>query len=109
LTLVSYGDVNTGGLNIFGSVKGNIDIYANGDFNAYYGGTTNGTIMAKDNVYVDTVLPVPAFLNRNLNKGTDNWWNDPTQVPLGLPQSYNSIPATNTTLAEAQEPIWEKS
>mgnify|MGYP001619158921 CR=1 FL=1 len=108
LTLVSYGDVNTGGINLFGSVKGNIDVYANGDFNAYYGGTSNGTILAKDSVYVNTVLPIPAFLNRNLNKGTDNWWNDPAKVPLGLPQRYNAIPATNTTLAEAQDPIWEK-
>lgn len=109
LTLISYGDVSTGGVNFFGSVKGNIDVYANGDFNAYFGGTSNGTIMAKDNVYVDTVLPVPALLNRNLNKGTDNWWNDTTKVPLGLPQRYNTIPATNTMLAAAQDPIWEKN
>jgi hypothetical protein len=109
LTLVSYGDVNTGGVNLFGSVKGNIDIYANGDFNAYFGGTSNGTILAKDGVYVDTVLPVPAFLNRNLNKGTDNWWNDPAQVPLGLPQRYNTISAANTMLAAAQDPVWEKN
>jgi hypothetical protein len=109
LTLVSYGDVNTGGINLFGSVKGNIDIYANGDFNAYYGGTSNGTILAKDSIYVDTVLPVPAFLNRNLNKGTDNWWDDPDQVPLGLPQRYNTIVSSNTTLAAAQDPIWEKN
>ena len=109
LTLISYGDVSTGGLNFFGSVKGNIDVYANGDFNAYFGGTTNGTILAKDNVYVNTVLPVPAFLNRNLNKGTDNWWNDPSAVPLGLPQRYNTIPPTSTMIDVAQEAVWEKN
>lgn len=109
LTLVSYGDVITGGINLFGSVKGNIDVYANGAFNAYFGGTTNGTILAKESVYVNTVLPVPAFLNRNLNKGTDNWWNDPSNVPLGLPQRYNTITPVSTMIDAAQEPIWEKS
>lgn len=112
LTLVSYGDVSTGGLNFFGSVKGNLDVYANSSFNAYYGGTSNGTILAKDSVDVDTVLAIPAFLNRNLNKGTDNWWADPANMPLGLPQHYNTVTSSNTTLADAQDPtrgLWEKN
>lgn len=87
MTLVAFGNVNTGGVIAFGGVRGNIVIYANEDFNAYYGGRTNGTIFAKDNVYVDTVLPIPGLLNRDLNRGTGDWA-DPASWPLGLPRGY---------------------
>ena len=89
LTLVAYGDVSTGGVRAFGGSRGNIIIYANGDFNAYYGGRTNGTMFGKDGVLVDTVLPVPGLLNRDMNRGTGDW-SDPANWPLGLPRGFLS-------------------
>lgn len=107
LTLIAYGDVNTGGVRAFGGVRGNLVVYANGDFNGYFGGRTNGSIMAKDNVYIDTVLPIPGLLNRDINRGTDNWA-DPANWPLGLPASYNTI-SPNFSIDETQKAVWDKS
>lgn len=107
LTLVAYGDVNTGGVRAFGGVRGNLDIYANGDFNAYFGGRTNGTILAKDNVYIDTVLPIPGLLNRDINRGTDNW-DDPANRPLGLPIFASTVPPS-LELDESQRVLWERN
>lgn len=87
LTLISYGDVNTGGVRAFGGVRGDLVVYANSGFNAYYGGRTNGAIIAKESVYVDTVLPIPGLLNRDLKKGSRDW-SDPSTWPLGLPPGY---------------------
>lgn len=90
LSIISYGDVNTGGISVFGGINGNLIVYAGGDFNAFYGGKSNGTIFAKGNVDVDTVLAIPLLLNRNINKSTQDW-SDPATWPLGLPPNYNKI------------------
>lgn len=107
LTLVSYGDIDTGGVRAFGGVRGDMIAYANGSFNAYYGGKTDGTIFAKDNVYIDTVLPIPGLLNRDLNKGKDNWA-DPDDRPLGLPLGYPTI-STTFNIDENQKAVWENN
>ncbi len=109
LTLVSYGDVNTGGVRAFGGVRGDIVVYAHGDFNAYYGGRSDGTIFADGNVLVDTVEAIPGLLNRDINRGTLDW-SDPANWPLGLPPSYNKISLSFRIQDEMTEyiPIWQK-
>ena len=108
MTLIALGDVNTGGVVAFGGVSGNLVVYADGDFNAYYGGRTNGTIFAKGNIDVDTVLPIPGLLNRDLNRGTEDW-SDPADWPLGLPQGYNRISLSFRIKDESIEyvPVWQ--
>lgn len=112
LALFAYGDVNTGGVRAFGGVRGDIVIYAHGDFNAYYGGRTDGTIFAEDNVYIDTVLPIPGLLNRDLNKGSIDWGDD-TMLPLGLPPGYKeNVVLFNFIIDEetaGREPSWQKN
>lgn len=110
LTLVSYGDVNTGGVRAFAGVRGNIVIYAGGDFNAYYGGRTDGTIFAEGNIDVDTVLPIPGLLNRDINKGTVDW-SDPANWPLGLPPNYSMVSLSFRIKDEEAEfvPIWQEN
>ncbi|MFA6079193.1 MAG: hypothetical protein WC779_05550 [Candidatus Omnitrophota bacterium] len=90
LTLVSYGDCNTGGVRAFGGVRGELVVYTNSDFNAYYGGRTNGTMFAKDNVNVDTVAAIPGLLNRDLKKGSRDW-SDPASWPLGIPPNFATV------------------
>jgi hypothetical protein len=109
LTLISNRDVNTGGVRAFGGVRGNIVIYASGDFNAYYGGRTNGTIFACGSVNVDTVLPIPGLLNRDMNKSKDDWL-DPANWPLGLPQNYNMTASPFRIKDEVSEyvPVWQR-
>lgn len=109
LALIAYGSVNTGGIRAFGGVRGNLVVYAHSDFNAYYGGRTDGTIFASGDVDIDTVLPIPGLLNRDLNRG-DADWSDPTNWPLGLPPSYNQISLSFRIMNEASEftPIWQR-
>ncbi len=99
LTLVSYGDVDTGGVNLFARIQGNFVVYAKGDFGAYYGGSSNGTIFAEGNMDVDTVWPIPGLLNRDLNKGTVDWASS-GNWPLGLPPNYNRISLNFSILNE---------
>ncbi|MBN2453275.1 MAG: hypothetical protein JXB40_03325 [Candidatus Omnitrophica bacterium] len=99
LTLISYGDIATGGLNVFGGINGNLVVYSHGDFDAFYGGSSNGTIFADGTMNIDTVYPVPFLLNRNLNKGTVDWAN-PANWPLGLPPNYNRITLSFSILNE---------
>lgn len=112
LALISYGNVNTGGLNFFGGINGNLVVYANGNFNAYYGGKSNGTIFANGVVNIDTLLPIPGLLNRDLNKGTTNWTN-PANWPLGLPRNFDTTGEGFKMLKEQVEdegfvPIWQR-
>lgn len=90
LTLIAFGDVNTGGVRAFGGVRGELVVYANNNFNAYYGGRTDGTIFAGGDVNIDTLVPIPGLLNRDINKG-DSDWSNPDERPLGLPPGYNMI------------------
>ncbi len=93
-------------MNLFGLVDGNMDVYAHDDFNAYYGGITNGAVFAKDSLYADTVIPgIFGLLDRYMNKGTDNWA-DPTNKPLGLPVFFPTV-STSFNIDEMQKGIWE--
>lgn len=113
MTLVAYGNVNTGGINLgeLADVDGNMNIYANNNFNAVLGGSTNGSIMAGGSTSVQTGLPSFLF-NRDLNQGTDSW-SDPTRRPIGLPPGYAtisrpfSIKAENMSAA-GYKPRWQK-
>ena len=109
LALIAYGSVNTGGIRAFGGVRGNLVVYAHSDFNAYYGGRTDGTIFASGDVDIDTVLPIPGLLNRDLNRG-DTDWADPGNWPLGLPPSFNQISLSFRIMNEASEfvPVWHR-
>lgn len=107
ITIVAWGDVNTGGIRAFGGIRGEMVVYANGSFNAYYGGRIDGTITAKESVYVDTVLPIPGLLNRDINKGKDDW-GDAANKPLGLPIGY-PILSSNFSIDETQRPVWERN
>lgn len=110
LAIVAYGDVDTGGIIAFGGVRGNFIVYAGADFNAYYGGRTNGTIFAEGSVDIDTVWPIPGLLNRNVNKATVDW-GDPVNWPLGLPPNYNMLSLAFRVLNEDSEyrPRWQNS
>lgn len=120
LTLVSYGDIATGGINLGdkADVKGNIEMYSYGDFDAVLGGVTNGSIFANGNVNVDTeyeIFGFPIYSSRDLNMGTDSWM-DPANRPLGLPPSYPVIfrdfgikaEGTGTDPALNYNPRWQK-
>jgi hypothetical protein len=110
LVIISYGNVTTGGVRAFGGVRGNIVIYANGDFNAYYGGRTDGAIFAKGSVDIDTVLPVPGMLNRDINRG-DVDWSDPANWPIGLPPGYMRASLSFRIRNESTDfvPVWQES
>jgi hypothetical protein len=103
LTLVSYGDVATGGLNFFAEIRGNLVVYAHGDYGAYYGGSSNGAVFAEGVMDIDTVYPVPGLLNRDINKGTVDYAN-PANWPLGLPPNYNRISLNFNILNESMDP-----
>ncbi|MFA6141788.1 MAG: hypothetical protein WC738_00640 [Candidatus Omnitrophota bacterium] len=108
LTLISYGDVNTGGVNFFGGISGNLVVCSVGDFNAYYGGKSNGAIFSNGQVNIDTVYPISGLLNRDIKKGTTNW-SDSTNWPLGLPQNYGSWPLKFAIKADSVvKPIWQR-
>lgn len=92
LTLISYGDVATGGINLGdkADVDGNLVMFSCGNFNAVLGGVTNGSVFAKGSVNVDTeydILGIPIYSSRDLNMGTDSW-TDPADRPIGLPPNY---------------------
>lgn len=110
LTVIAYGDVYTGGLHAFSGVNGNLVVYANGDFGAYYGGKSSGTIFAGGNIDIDTVLPIPGLLNRDINKG-DIDWSNPANWPPGLPQNYNTT-ATQPFIIKDERfgyvPVWQR-
>lgn len=108
LTLVAYGDVITGGVRAFGGVTGTLDVYANGDFNAYYGGRIDGTIATGGNINIDTVLPIPGMLNRDMNRGSDNWDNAEDR-PLGLPIFASTLPVTFELDELTQKVVWERN
>lgn len=113
MTLVAYNNISTGGINLgeLADVDGNIDIYANNNFTAILGGSTNGAIMAGGQTNVQTGLPSFLF-NRDINQGTDSWA-DPTRRPIGLPPGYAtisrpfSIKAENLSAA-GYKPRWQK-
>ncbi|MFH0763735.1 MAG: hypothetical protein V1927_01870 [Candidatus Omnitrophota bacterium] len=108
LTLIAFGDVNTGGVRAFGGVRGDLVVYANSDFNAWFGGRTNGTIFANGEVDIDTLLPIPGLLNRDLNKGTIDW-TDPSAWPLGLPRDYSTIRGPFEITDETVViPVWQR-
>ena len=110
LTLISYGDVNTGGVRAFGGVVGNFVVYAHGNFNAYFGGRTDGTIFSEEGITVDTVLPIPGMLNRDLNKCKTDWA-DSANWPLGLPPNYNMVSLSFRIKTESGQtmPIWQRN
>lgn len=113
LALIAWGDVDTGGVRAFGGIRGNLTVYAHNDFGAYYGGKTNGTIYAEENVEVDTILPIPGLLNRDLNRNRTDW-SDPANWPLGLPPNYNRISMGFTIKNEEPGgagfvPIWQEA
>ncbi len=85
-TVVRQGDILVGGLNFGTDVKGNLVMYAGGDFNAYLGGVTNGPIFAEGSLFADTKW-LFLYSARDFNMGTDNWANS-TNWPLGLPSTY---------------------
>ena len=68
--------------------------------------------MGEDNVYIDTVLPLPGLLNRDLNKGSIDW-NDDTMLPIGLPPGYKeNVVLFNFNIDEettGHKPIWQKN
>ncbi len=90
LTLISYGDFNTGGVRAFGGVRGELVVYANSNFYAYYGGRINGTMETKGNMYIDTIAAIPGLLNRDLKKGARDW-SDPSTWPLGIPPNFGTV------------------
>ncbi|MFA5255851.1 MAG: hypothetical protein WC419_04040, partial [Candidatus Omnitrophota bacterium] len=91
LTLIAYGNVNTGSVDLgkIASIRGNLVVWAGGDFDANYGGKTNGSIMANGAIDVNTLLP-STLCDRELRKGTNYYdWNDPAKMPLGLPPGFS--------------------
>jgi len=108
LTLISYGSVNTGGLNFFGGINGNMVVCSVGNFNAYYGGKSNGAIYSNGQVNIDTVYPIPGLLNRDIKKGTLDWGN-PDNWPLGLPQNYGRLSLLFAiTPSGVVKPVWQR-
>lgn len=99
-TLIAYGDIATGGLNLgeLSDVDGNINMYSNGNFTAVLGGNTNGSIMAGGTTNVTTGLPSFLF-NRDINQGTDDWSN-PSNVPRGLPAGFPQVSKSFVIKAE---------
>jgi len=113
MTLVAYNNINTGGINLgdLADVDGNMNVYANNNFNAILGGSTNGSIMAGGSTNVVTGLPSFLF-NRDLNQGTDSW-SDPTRKPVGLPPNYPTISRPFSIKSEnlsstGYKPRWQK-
>ena len=95
LTLISYGDIATGGINLGdkADVDGNLVMYSCGNFDAVLGGVSNGSIFAEGFINVDTeydIFGIPIYSSRDLNMGTDNW-TDPANRPIGLPPTYPTI------------------
>lgn len=82
LTLVSYGDISTGGINIqfIDFIDSNMNAYSHGDFYAYYGGDTEGTIISNGIGDIDT-MEASLLYTREIE------WNDNivSNPPLGLP------------------------
>jgi len=113
VTLIAYDDVNTGGVGIFGGISGDWVVYAGDDFNAYFGGNSNGTIFADDHMTVDTVAAIPGLLTRDFDKGTVDW-SDPDNVPLGLPSAYPRVSYNFRISDETQAqpagyiPVWHR-
>ncbi len=113
MTLVAYNNVTTGGINLgeLADVDGNMNVYANNNFIAVLGGSTNGSIMAGGATSVTTGLPSFLF-NRDLNQGTDSW-SDPTRRPIGLPPGYAEISKPFSIKAEnlsavGYKPRWQQ-
>lgn len=113
MNLIALGDLSTGGINLgeIADVDGNLNIYANGNFNAILGGSTNGSIMVNGNVNVNTGLPSFLF-NRDFNQGTDDW-RDPARRPVTLPPGYPLISRPFNISAEdfsasGYRPRWQK-
>ncbi len=91
LTLISYGDIYTGGEGLFGSVKGDLVMYSSGDVNMVFGGNTQGSTFASQNMNVDTELPFGLFA-RQIKQGSNNFdWSDPSKIPLGIPPGYRQV------------------
>lgn len=109
LTLISYGDVNTGGVHAFSGIQGNMVVYANGNINGYYGGKTNGAFFAGENVNFDTVLAIPGLLNRDISRGSTDWANA-SALPLGLPPGYDRISSQFVIKNEKTgfTPVWQR-
>ncbi|MFH1752668.1 MAG: hypothetical protein ABH875_00635 [Candidatus Omnitrophota bacterium] len=82
LTLVSYQDVATGGINLqfIDLIDSNMNVYAHDDFYASYGGDTEGTVIAKDYMDIDTEDASLLFAREIGN--SDDIVQDP---PVGLP------------------------
>lgn len=113
LNLIAYGDVATGGINLgqLADIDGNLNMYANTDFSAILGGSTNGSIMAGGIVDVHTGLPSFLF-NRDINQGTDDWSN-PSNRPRGLPPGYPQISKpfnmkVENYSATGYKPLWQR-
>lgn len=113
LNLIAYGDVVTGGINLgqLADIDGNLNMYANGNFTAILGGSTNGSIMAGGLTNVHTGLPSFLF-NRDINQGTDDW-SDPTRRPRGLPPGYPQVSRPFSIKAETfgisgYKPRWQQ-
>ncbi|MFA6078505.1 MAG: hypothetical protein WC779_02030 [Candidatus Omnitrophota bacterium] len=113
LTLISYGDFYTGGIRAFGGVRGELVVYTDSDFIAYYGGRTNGTLFAKEEMYIDTIAAIPGLLNRDLKNGTRDW-SDPSTWPLGIPPNFSTVSPSFTIKDETQNepngyiPKWQQ-
>jgi len=88
LTLVAYGDVITGGEHSFGGVNGNLIVYTNGNFIADYGGKTNGTVLAKGDIIINT--QAASGQGENFNRDFKRLHGDWTE-PLGLPSGYRVV------------------
>jgi hypothetical protein len=85
LTLINYGDVATGGINVefIDIIDSNLNVYAHGDFYAYYGGDTEGTLSTQGVIDVDTIVADwTGFLYSREIGNNDNIIEDP---PIGLP------------------------
>lgn len=112
LTCISFGDASSVGVGVgkssFLQIKGNLNMYSNGFITLSGGGSSNGTIFAKQGILVDTVSSSANF-NRDINEGTDNWWNDPDMIPLGMPQGFNIIPESPNMIDKAQPAVWERN
>jgi hypothetical protein len=103
LSLIAYSDVVTGGVGLFGGIQGDIVIYAGNGFFAYYGGHTDGTIFTGGQMYIDTVLPIPGLLNRDLHRSSIDW-TDTANLPLGVPPGYPSLSMAFVIKAEDVAP-----
>jgi hypothetical protein len=59
---------------------------------------------------VDTVFPIPGLLNRDLNRGSDNW-GDPENQPVGLPPGFMTVSLSFRIQDETVEykPVWRRN